>query len=201
MKSPLNYQVTSKDNSNAALEDSLMFLFEREEMPLEILKALYVYSVECYNDRTEADTNQYSKQFIHIMSKYISDVLKNKNLNFDCVHSLAENVSLSAILYCLKNNGCACVKVWKDNAPHYVVVTALDTSYVYLFDPYFEYASFYKNNENVKVVLDMPFNYNRKVKLEHFILSRQEDYCMGMQANREAVMFVKRIASPERELE
>ena len=200
MKTPLNYQVTSKDNSNAALEDSLMFLFEREEMPLEILKALYVYSVECYNDKTEYNTAEYGKQYMATMSRYISDVLKNKNLNFNCVHSKGESVTLSSILYCLKNYGCACVKVWKDNEPHYVTVTALDSSSVYLFDPYYEYASFYKANDNVKAILDMPFNYNRKVKLEHFVRSRQDDYCMGAPANREAVMFVKKITAQEREL-
>ena len=201
MKSPLNYQVTNKDNSNTALEDSLMFLFEREEMPIEILKALYAYSIECYNDKTENNIAEYSKQYMQTMSRYISDVLKNKNLNFQCVHSKGEAVTLSTILYCLKNYGCACVKVWKNNGPHYVVVTALDTTSAYVFDPYFEYASFYKENENVKVVLDMPFNHNRKIKLEHFIRSKQEDYCLGSPLNREAVMFVKKFAVQERELE
>ena len=201
MKSPLNYQVSNIDNSNAALEDSLMFLFEREEMPLEILKALYVYSVECYNKNTENNVVEYGKYFMETMSKYIIDVLKTKNLNFKCVYSKGETVALSSIIYCVKNYGCACVKVWKGNEPHYVTVTAIDSNFVYLFDPCFEYDSRYNENENVKVVLDKPFNYNRKVRVEHFVRLKKSDYCLGDLQNREAIIFLKEIVSRERELE
>lgn len=199
MKSPLNYQVSNNDNLKASLEDCLMFLFERQEMPHEILKGLYYYAAECYNTKFEDSNAEVNNVYAEEFVKYCSSVLKVKDLNLKCSHLRGDAVTLSVIFQCLKNHGSACVKVWKGNKFHYVAVTALDVDYIYLFDPYFEYTNFYKGNENVKVVLDMPFNYNRKIKIEHFVRSKQEDYCMGSVENRETIIFIKEVVSRQRE--
>lgn len=200
MKSPLNYQLTSSDNPNVALINAFLFVFEREEMPNEVLKCVMDASTRFYVQNSNFSNNYYAS-FMLEMVKAISDISKRKNLTFDCVYAQGEEVSLSSLLFALKNNGCFVVRVWKSGQAHYVVATGMDTEYVYLFDPYFEYASTYKNDENVKIVQDMPFKCNRKIKLEHFILSSQKDYCLGEKNVRNAVVILKKNEPKEREFE
>ena len=42
MKSPLRYQITEFDCGSVSLINCISYLFEREEMPLEFLKILFV---------------------------------------------------------------------------------------------------------------------------------------------------------------
>jgi len=68
---------------------------------------------------------------------------------------------------------------------HYVLVTSVDESNVYIFDPYYR-----KNNfKNSQITLiDDANNYNRKVSKERFFSKELEIFSMGMIQERECIL-------------
>ena len=46
MKIPLTFQVTEYDCGTTSLLNALIFLFEREDLPISLLKAIYKYTLD-----------------------------------------------------------------------------------------------------------------------------------------------------------
>lgn len=48
MKNPLHYQLSEYDCGPTAMLNAISFLFEREEIPPEIIRNIMLYSLDCY---------------------------------------------------------------------------------------------------------------------------------------------------------
>ena len=46
MKNPLRFQVTEYDCGTVALQNALSYLFEREELPAALVKAIHKYTLD-----------------------------------------------------------------------------------------------------------------------------------------------------------
>ena len=201
MKSPLRYQITDFDCGSVSLINCLTYLFEREEVPAELVRIITTFSLECYNEKGMLENNAYTKQLNYVVSKWVSEFARQKMIPLKSLYLTGEKIGLSMIVGCLKREGCVNVKTYRDGYEHYVMLTDIDDDYVYMFDPYYCYASEYRNNPNVDVIVDMPFNYNRKVKLEHFLSEKKQDYMFGPVRDREIIWFERNDAVLEREFE
>lgn len=49
MKVPLRYQVTEFDCGTISLLNVLSYLYERAEIPAELVKAIHRYTLDCYD--------------------------------------------------------------------------------------------------------------------------------------------------------
>ena len=57
MKNPLHYQLSEYDCGPTSLLNAISFLFEREEIPPEILRNIMLYCLDCYGPEIWNDTD------------------------------------------------------------------------------------------------------------------------------------------------
>ena len=50
MKTPLRYQITEFDCGSVSLLNCITYLFKREEIPAELVKAISTYTLDCYDE-------------------------------------------------------------------------------------------------------------------------------------------------------
>ena len=74
---------------------------------------------------------------------------------------------------------------------HYVIITKRDKKYFYIFDPYYLDKDYYKKDKDIKIVLNKPFTYNRKVTINR-VFSTKDDFSMGDVDKRECVLINRR---------
>lgn len=201
MKSPLMYQMTEDTCGGVAIFNCVSFLFDRDEMPLEFLNIMASYSVGCYDDDGELSNKDFYENILFFASSWLKDYAKEKHIHLKAVRLLGERVNLLRIRNCLLNGGCVDLKTTRRGKTHYVVITHMDDDYMYIFDPYFKPLNAYDGNENIEVILDKPFYYNRKVKIEHFIRETRAEYTLGNEETREAVLFYRDNAVLQREFD
>ena len=50
MKTPLQYQISEYDCGPTTLDNAIRFLFEREDIPPEIIRNITLYCLDCYGE-------------------------------------------------------------------------------------------------------------------------------------------------------
>ena len=50
MKIPLRFQVTEFDCGTVSLLNAFSYLFDRDEIPAELVKAIHKYTLDCYDE-------------------------------------------------------------------------------------------------------------------------------------------------------
>ena len=199
MKSPLRYLVTEFDTGAVSLINGLSFLFERDEMPAELLRVIQIYSLDSYNAKGFVDKTS-TRNVLFSVSKWVESFAKQKNIPLKSKYLKENDVTIYQIVDCLKQNGCVCLKTYLGGEKHFVVLTAIDEEYVYLFDPYFKPSVNEKYKSVIHMINDNPFAFNRSVNLEYFLTEKKSDLTLGAVAGREMVMFFRDDSSREREL-
>ena len=91
----------------------------------------------------------------------------------------------SKVVECLQQGG-VCVARVMLGCWHYVLLTGIDSEYVYVFDPYYRKKTF--NEKGILIVTDKPTQMNRKIK--HEVLNRvgKENYALGALEERECIL-------------
>ena len=51
MKIPLRFQITEFDCGTVALQNAISYLFDRENVPAELVRAISIYTVNCYDEK------------------------------------------------------------------------------------------------------------------------------------------------------
>lgn len=188
MKNPLSYQSTEYDCGPTTLTNAIRFLFHREEIPPEIIKTITLYCLDGYNERGEAGKSGTTAMAMIFISSWLNQFGKMKK--FPIYTSILESEKIyigqnSAIVGCLQQGGAAVVRVMLDNAGHYVLLTGVDDTYIYLFDPYYCENSF---GEGIDAINDAPIKMNRRVKRELFNSESLTDYAFGETDLRECML-------------
>lgn len=188
MKIPLRFQVTEFDCGTVSLLNAFSYLFEREEIPAELVKAIHKYTLDCYDEFGNIGAGGTSREAINKLTHWITRFSNEKKFGVKCVRLEKEEIDLEKIKDCLKNNGVVFARSYLMNDGHYIIITNIRKNNVYIFDPYYLDKNYYKSNSKVKIVLNQLFKYNRVVKLEHFLSEKTKDFSLGIVDNRECVL-------------
>ena len=185
MKNPLHYQLSEYDCGPTSMLNAMSYLFQREEIPPEIIRNIMLYCLDCYGPDGKSGTSCMAMMFLSnwlngfgpaghfpITSRYIS----GEAVNF------RQNSSLRDTLQC---GGAAVVRVDLEGW-HYVLLTGIQEDQVFLFDPYYREGPF--AGEAIQVVTDHPASYNRIVPTRYFEREIQAVYSFGSVEGREAVL-------------
>ena len=54
MKNPLRYQISEYDCGPTSMLNAISYLFEREEIPPEVIRNIMLYCLDCYNEERVA---------------------------------------------------------------------------------------------------------------------------------------------------
>ncbi len=192
MKVPLMFQVTEFDCASITLLNAFSYLFEREEIPAELVRAIYEYTLDSDDEKGNLGAGGTSREAIKLLMNTINNYATTKNFNVNCVILEHEEVSLNNIKPCINMGGVVYLRTYLEEYEHYVIIIKLDLEYAYIFDPYYLDKSFYNENDKIKIVFDQPFKYNRLINLNELESLEMHDLAMGPIALRECVLINKK---------
>ncbi len=187
MKTPLRFQVTEFDCGTISLLNAFSYLFERNEIPALLVKAIHKYTLDCYDEYGNLGQGGTSKEAVNKLAHWITRYANYNDFKVTCRILEKEEITLDKLRECLKNKGCIFIRCWQE-CEHYVIITKIDQNYAYIFDPYYLDKSEYVKDKDVKIILNKPFTHNRKVSLKRLFSESQKDFALGEINNRECVL-------------
>lgn len=188
MKIPLHYQITEYDCGPTSLLNGLSFLFEREELPPELVRNIMLYCLDSYGSDGAFGKNGTSHAAMMFLSNWLDCYGKTCRLPIQSRYLSGRDVNWgqdSRLRGALTSGGAAVVRVDLD-CWHYVLATGLEEDRVRLFDPYLLPEPF--PVPGVEVVHGHEEAYNRLVPLSMFESEEIHPYSFGPYETREAIL-------------
>ena len=139
MKNPLHYQLTEYDCGPTSLLNAVNYLFEREEIPPEIVRNIMLYCLDCYGADGVSGKSGTSGMAMMFLSNWLNGYGHAGHLPIRCRYLTGEAVHLGqngALRDALQRGGAAVMLVDYEGW-HYVLLTKIQGDSVYLFDPYY----------------------------------------------------------------
>ncbi|MDR2605880.1 MAG: peptidase C39, partial [Oscillospiraceae bacterium] len=183
--------------------NAINFLFDREEIPPDILRYVMMYTLDSYSDKGEAFKNGTSQMAMMFLSNWLNQFARAKKLPILCQYLSGQRVSVSSnseIVSALQQGGVAVVRLFYD-VWHYVTLTGISGSGAEIFDPYYRKRPF--KQPGIELITDKPFSANRTVSFEVLNNTGRSLYALGGLDGREAILLFNTDTrkTPERTIE
>lgn len=188
MKIPLHYQISDYDCGPTSMLNAISFLFEREEIPPEIVRNIMLYCLDCHSSEGVPGKMGTSCSAMMFLSNWLTNFGMLGLLPVSSTYISEEKVYIgqnNMINDTLTRGGAVVARLFYDEW-HYVLITGIKDDNLLLFDPYYREEVF--EDENIKIVLDKPFAYNRIVPADYFNNDKEELYSFAGIDTREAVL-------------
>ena len=188
MKVPLRYQNTEYDCGTTSFVNALAYLYDREDIPIELLKTIYKFTLDVEGKDGIEGTGGTSRKHAELLAKYFIEYA-NKNDKFDinCIILNGKDVTLEKMKKALEDNGVIIARCWQDTE-HYVLITKIDDTFVYIFDPYYLGEDYYVKDDDVAIVLHETFTHNRLVKIERLFDESLKDFSLLEESKRSIIL-------------
>ncbi|MDY6267608.1 MAG: peptidase C39 [Selenomonadaceae bacterium] len=199
MHTPLRYQLTNYDCGPTTMLNAVSCLFQREDIPPEIVRNVMLYSLDCYSAEGAPGRAGTSRMAMQFLASWLDGFGRATKLPLSTRYLAGNAVSLAqegAIADALVRGGVAVVRLFYD-VEHYVLLTGLTDARdgVFMFDPWYVPKDSTEFSGTGIVIDDAhPFSYNRIVPLHCFTCTHtaacpaQAPYALGPQETREAVL-------------
>ena len=198
MKIPLKYQSTEFDCVPTTFQNALNYLFDREEIPPEVIQRVLLYSLDTINNNGEygkGGTTGLACQFI--LQWLEMDAANNKNFALKCEYLTEDEVQLTQnkrIVKCVNSGGVALCSVCFDKTGsiyHYMLCTRADSEYLYFFDPYYRKQQFKNSDKHFLEWIKGEWNYNLKVSRQRLESKKYEKYSFGPIEERSCCLIMR----------
>ena len=192
MKVPLRYQNTEYDCGTTSFVNALAYLYHREEIPVELLKAIYKFTLDVEGKDGIEGTGGTSRKHAELLAKYFTKYT-NENNQFDlnCEILYGEDVTLEKMKNVFNKKGVVIARCWQDTE-HYVLITKIDDNFAYIFDPYYLNEDYYIDDEDVAIVLHESFTHNRIVKIERLFDESLKDFSLLEKSKRSIILIFRK---------
>jgi len=203
MRTPLAYQRSEFDCGPTAFLNAINFLFQREEIPPDIIKNVMTYSLDTYDENGQPCREGTSQMAMMFLSHWLNQYAKVGKFRVQSEFISGEDVYIgdhSRIVSCLQQGGAVIMRLW-DEVGHYVTLTGIEGDFILLFDPYYDDAKALE--EGIVVIADKPFQANRKVHKDIFHRHGYQTYALEEFEKREAVLLFNEQSrlTPEKSIE
>ena len=188
MKNPLHYQFSEYDCGPTTMQNAISFLFEREEIPPEILRNIMLYCLDCYSSDGNPGESGTSCAAMMFLSNWLNSMGNIDKLAVSSKYLSGKSVYIGNESYvndALKRGGAVVLRLYTDEW-HYVLLTGIDGKNVRMFDPY--YCDQEYEQKDIIRVLDQPTCCNRIVLWKYFNKTALNMYSLGPYDGREAVI-------------
>lgn len=188
MKNPLRYQISEYDCGPTSMLNAISYLFEREEIPPEIIRNIMLYCLDCYNTEGIPGKCGTSTAAMAFLSNWMNGFGKIGQLDISTVYLSGKSVYLgrdSRINDALRRGGAAVVRLYYE-VEHYVLLTGEQDGKLLMFDPYYWEEPY--DEPDIQMTEDHPFAYNRVVPEYYFNRESSKTYALGPWEGREAVI-------------
>ena len=190
MRVPLIYQMTRYDCGPTTLVNALRFLYEREEIDPELVRAVYARTLDDCSEDGELGKLGTSHQAMRHVARYLNVYARGAAFPIATDVLDGERAGLTAGSYAyreLESNGgadawrpraAAIARVWHGDNGHYILLTGVAHGRVLAFDPFLEDAPGTVDGVRIREVPDMPFVANRSVDVRAFSSDVRADYAL-----------------------
>lgn len=200
MKNPLHYQMTEYDCGPTSMLNGISFLFEREQIPPEIIRETMLYCMDCHGADGICGKKGTSCTAMMFLSNWYNNFAQQGQLPVECQYVRGEGVAIedgSPVVLALRAGSAVVVRLWLDE-PHYVLLTGLrDDGSVLMFDPYFVAEPF---SDEVEFVHDHPFTYNRIVPAAFLNAEGEAPYALGERSVREGIILTNTALADKKDI-
>lgn len=190
MKIPLAYQKTEYDCAPTSIYNGLSYLFEREEIPPDILKPVMIYTMDCYNRKGHPGKWGTSRAAMEYIANWFNHFAAQTKFPLMTEYFQNEDICIENDCYvgqAVRNGSVAVVRLYYDEE-HYALITKIEDDMVYMFDPHYRYICHRGASGDIKLVMDKPKEYNSVFSLERLNSEGKGFYMMGPKANREIIL-------------
>ena len=188
MKSPLRYQATRYDCGPTSMLNAIIFLFEREEIPPDIVRHIGLCTLDGYDRYGHCGMTGTTGAAMRYFGDWLNELRHAGLLPVESEYIEKEEVHLKEdgkLYKILAGGGVAIDHVFHD-VGHYILLTGLCECGVKAFDPY--YRGNEVQREGVKVVRDRPLECNIILPFEVLEDTWRGYYSMGETDTREALL-------------
>lgn len=190
MRNPLGYQVTEYDCVPTTFINAIRYLFGRNEIPPDVVKSIYMFSLDTFNRRGKSGKRGTSFYAVQHICNWLNEYSHGNDFGIYCDLLEPSDIHLSKnsrIVECLNEGGAAVIRVYfTGSLYHYVLITEIDDEFAYVFDPYYREKDF--KEDDIKIVFDKPFKYNRKIKRVWIDSTEKKKYALSDNNERECVL-------------
>lgn len=186
MYTPLMYQISNHDCGPSSVINGLRQLFEREEIPPEIIKMIYA---TCMNEHSQdgkscRGTDMNAMRFLSAQLNEYSPLV-----NFPLITEFYAQADVhlnadSRIVSWLKEGGMAIMRIFV-GVGHYVLITKLTDDLVYIWDPFLTDRP---QIEGVSYHMENSRDYNLIVSRKRFEQYEREMFMMSEEKIRNTLL-------------
>ena len=190
MKIPLRYQNTEYDCGTTSFVNALAYLYDREEIPVSLIKMIYQYTLDVEDENGIIGAGGTSRKNAEMLARKFVNFSNNQDFNIKCRILTGEDVTLENIKKFTDENGVVVARCIQE-VEHYVIITKIDDTFAYIFDPYYLEEGYYVNDPDIAIVLHQTFTHNRLVKIERLFSEDNKDFSLLSKENREVILINK----------
>lgn len=188
MKTPLRYQISEYDCGPTAFLNAVSFLFDREQIPPELIRNVMLYSLDSYGADGVSGKSGTSRTAMMFLSHWLDGFGSVGRLPVSSRYLTGSAVRFGVageLTDALRRGGAAVVRLMLD-VEHYVTLTGIEGDRLLMFDPYYYDGNF--EDAAIRTTLEHPFSHNRVMPAS--LLEREDDafYALGKVEQREAVL-------------
>ena len=191
MKSPLHYQATEYDCGPTTMTNAIMFLFEREEIPPDLVRHIGQCTLDSFDEKGHIGRYGTSGAAIRYFGSWFNELrhagllpIRSRFLEKDAVFFGEGSVLNSALC----SGAAVVVHVYLHGYGHYLLLTGMSGSTYLAFDPYYADPASVQLPEGVTAVPDQPFSHNLILSETVFMSSSKDDFSLGEVRTREALI-------------
>lgn len=189
MRNPLRYQMSEYDCGPTAMLNAVSYLFDREEIPPELIRNIMLYSLDCYGKDGVCGKRGTSCTAMMFLSNWLNGFGDIGQLSISSRYLSGQSVFLgpsSLVEDALRRGGAVVARVFFDEW-HYVLLTGVEGECILIFDPYYRDTPF-PQAPDIRMISDQPDRCNRVVPRGYFNREELELYAFGPVETREAVL-------------
>ena len=191
MKVPLSFQNTKYDCGTISFINALAYLYDREDIPIQLLKSVYKYTLDAEGPNHIPGEYGTSREAAKKLAESFITFANTNNFGIYCKELKGSEVDKNKMMECLNNNGVIVARCYQ-SSEHYVLITKMDDVFTYIFDPYYLDEEYYYNDEDVAVVLNQMFTHNRLVKTSRLFSEDKKDFSLMEKDKREMILINRR---------
>lgn len=188
MKNRLHYQISEYDCGPTSMLNAISYLFQREEIPPEIIRNIMLYCLDCYSTEGVAGKSGTSRAAMMFLSNWLNGFGRIGQLPVTSRYLDSKSVYFGRESYindALRRGGVVVLRLFYDEW-HYVLLTGEKDGRIYMFDPYDRGGPF--EEKDIIWTMENPKEYNCIVPETYFNREELSLYALGPVEGREAVL-------------
>lgn len=188
MKSPLRYQATRYDCGPTTMLNAIIYLFEREEIPPDLVRHIGICTLDSYNKEGHCGMSGTSGAAIRYFGSWLNELRYAGLLAARSEYLEKEEVCFSEgsrIMQALKRGDAVVLHVFHGEG-HYILLTGICELGIRAFDPY--YGGNQVKRKGVLAIINQPMTCNVILPVSVLEDTGRDCYSMGEIWTREALI-------------